>query len=49
VASPSDQLDGLNRQRLAADTEVTVALKLPLLLIPLPALVVGALVAVGLF
>jgi hypothetical protein len=48
VASPSDQLDGLNQQRLAADTGATVALNLPLVLIPVPALVLGAFVAVGL-
>jgi hypothetical protein len=42
------RLDGLNRRRLAADTRPTVASNLPLVLIPVPALVLGALVAVGL-
>jgi hypothetical protein len=47
VASRFDYRDGLNRSRLGADID-RVAVKVPLVLIPVPALVVGALLAVGL-
>jgi hypothetical protein len=40
---------GLNQHGPAADKGSTVAFNLPLLLVPLPALVVGLLVAAGVF
>jgi hypothetical protein len=43
-----DCSDGLNRSRFFADNEAAVTSRLPLFLIPLPALVLGALVAAGL-
>jgi hypothetical protein len=40
---------GLNQGGAAADKGITLALNLPLLLVPLPALVIGLLLAVGAF
>jgi hypothetical protein len=48
VASPSGYRTSLNRSRLGADRGTAVALNLPLLLLPVPAVVFGALVAIGL-
>jgi hypothetical protein len=39
----------LNQGDPAADNGIAVAIKLPLLLVPLPALVIGLLLAVGAF
>jgi hypothetical protein len=39
----------LNQTRSAADKELAVALNLPLVLVPLPALVIGLLLAVDAF
>jgi hypothetical protein len=38
---------GLNQGSPAADKEIAVAINLPLVLVPLPALVIGLLLAVG--
>jgi len=43
-----DCSDGLNRSPFPADNESAVTLRLPLLLIPLPAVVLGALNGAGL-
>jgi hypothetical protein len=44
-----DAIVWLNQTRSATDKELAVARNLPLVLIPLPALVIGLLLAVGAF